>query len=320
VTATYRVAAAPGPFPPGLEARQQGAGQGGGAGPAGGAVWQGQVATGAVEIEIKPKGAAGVKGGQAVAGLSLRLVAAKTRYAGKEPLELRVFLDNVGPKRLTVLKRTSHVDLGIEAYDAERRFIVSLLPPSPPPALAAGDLAPLAAGASLELKNWELLRSINHQIKVGHGRTGRFTIRAVYRAQSAGDRWNVRKLDADAWAGTLKSNPVEVVIAEAGGAAAPGGGEWQDLFAGENWYRNQPGAERVFSGKLVGLAPAGETALQRTSHYRLGDRTIYTGARKLPALEALVGKSVEIRGKAVDMALEGQNLKEIWPAAVREAK
>jgi hypothetical protein len=49
----------------------------------------------------------------------------------------------------------------------------------------------------------------------------------------------------------------------------------------------------------------------------LGDRTLYTGARIIPALDRLVGKQVEIRSKPVDMQLEGQSLKEIRPAAVR---
>jgi len=37
-------------------------------------------------------------------------------------------------------------------------------------------------------------------------------------------------------------------------------------------------------------------------------------------LDRLVGQAVEIRGKAVDMELEGQNLKEVWPAAIRPAR
>ena len=94
-------------------------------------------------------------------------------------------------------------------------------------------------------------------------------------------------------------------------------GAWTNLFAKESWYQQQAGVEQVFRGKLAAVAPPQASTLMRDSLYRLGDRTIYTGARKIPALDALVGREVEIRGKPVDMTLEGQSLKEIWPAAVR---
>ena len=99
-------------------------------------------------------------------------------------------------------------------------------------------------------------------------------------------------------------------------AAAP----WQKLFENEEWYKGQAGKEETFTGTLEAVKGAGgPSILMRTSFYRLGERTIYTGARKVKVLDELVGKKVEIRGKAVDMELEGQNLKEIWPAAVRLA-
>ncbi|HUT33438.1 MAG TPA: hypothetical protein VNE39_08175 [Planctomycetota bacterium] len=100
-------------------------------------------------------------------------------------------------------------------------------------------------------------------------------------------------------------------------AAAEG---WQPLFENEQWYRQQPGKEIVFRGKLEAVKGAGgPSTLMRTSYYRLGDRTIYTGAKRVGALGALVGKEVELRGKAVDLELEGQSLREIWPAAARIA-
>jgi hypothetical protein len=175
--------------------------------------WRGSVSTAPVEVEIGGAGAAlRPKGGDVVNGLSLRLTAVKSRYGEKEPLKLRVFLDNVGDKQLTVLKRTSHVDLGFNARDAEGRFIVSLLPPAPPRPLRAADLAPLAPGASLELENWELLARVNNQIAAGKGRTGKFTVTAWYHAQSEGKVWNVLALDPKAWTGRLKSNPVKVEV------------------------------------------------------------------------------------------------------------
>ncbi len=96
--------------------------------------------------------------------------------------------------------------------------------------------------------------------------------------------------------------------------------DWQPLFEKEGWYKQQQGKEVVFRGKLEAIKGAGgPSTLMRTSYYRLGDRTIYTGARKVAALDALVGREVEIRGKAVDMELEGQSLREIWPASARIA-
>jgi len=98
-------------------------------------------------------------------------------------------------------------------------------------------------------------------------------------------------------------------------------GAWQTLFANEQWYQRQQGAEEVFRGKLEAVPNAGGfTTLQRTSYYKLSARTIYTGAKKVAALDRLVGRQVEIRGKPVDMALEGQEVREIWPAAIRAGR
>lgn len=106
------------------------------------------------------------------------------------------------------------------------------------------------------------------------------------------------------------------IVSAPDGAAGPAG--WQLLFEKEEWYQKQPGKDTVFRGKLEAIKGAdGPSTLMRASYYRLGDRTIYTGAKRLPTLDALVGKEVEVRGKAVDMELEGQSLREIWPAAVR---
>ncbi|MFO0865223.1 MAG: hypothetical protein U0744_11350 [Gemmataceae bacterium] len=94
---------------------------------------------------------------------------------------------------------------------------------------------------------------------------------------------------------------------------------WQDLFAKEEWYKSAEGKEQLFKGNLEAIPKGGGIGiLQRTSHYKLGDRKLYTGARKHSALDNLVGKTVEIRGKAVDFELEGTAVREIWPAAIRE--
>ncbi|MGQ9662307.1 MAG: hypothetical protein ACUVWX_08240 [Kiritimatiellia bacterium] len=93
---------------------------------------------------------------------------------------------------------------------------------------------------------------------------------------------------------------------------------WIILFAGESWYRQQSGEERIFKGRLEAMQPEGVGFLMRTAFYKLGERKIYTAGRKVPALDARVGKEIEVRGKAVDLELEGQTICEIWPAAVRD--
>jgi len=160
----------------------------------------------------------------------------------------------------------------------------------------------------------------------------KYTVTASYEhAEHAQDKscsfWH-GKVTTGAFEIEIKPKAVESVPVSAAEPLDPGSrpertaNAWQKLFADEGWYKNQAGAEQVFSGTLEGI-PVVEgmaTTLQRDSYYKLGGRTLYTGAKKLPALDALVGRKVEIRGKPVDMdGLEGQNVREIWPAAVREA-
>ena len=97
---------------------------------------------------------------------------------------------------------------------------------------------------------------------------------------------------------------------------------WKDVARNEKWYKEQRDAnERTFTGLLEPVPDAGgPSTLQRTRHYKLGDRMVFTAGRKHPALDALVGKRVDVRGKAVDMELEGRQLKELWPGQVRPAK
>jgi hypothetical protein len=97
---------------------------------------------------------------------------------------------------------------------------------------------------------------------------------------------------------------------------------WIRLFADEDWYKRQAGPERLFTGELKAIKVDRDmaTTLQRTSYYSLGPRTVYTVAKRVAALDALIGKVVTIRGKVVEMQLEGRGLREIWPGQVREAK
>jgi type 1 glutamine amidotransferase len=95
---------------------------------------------------------------------------------------------------------------------------------------------------------------------------------------------------------------------------------WQKVLNDEKAYRDATPKERVFAGTLEATPPAeGATTLMRTTYYKLGDRTVFTMGKKVKALDDLVGKAVEIRGKAVDMELEGRQLKELWPGQVRPA-
>lgn len=104
------------------------------------------------------------------------------------------------------------------------------------------------------------------------------------------------------------------VAAEKG--AAPKG-DWIKLFADEEWYKQQPGKEEVFQGKLEAVQPPQASSLMRNALYRLAGRAIYTGGKKVATLDKLVDSEIEILGKAVDMSLEGQAIKEIWPSSVR---
>jgi hypothetical protein len=99
--------------------------------------------------------------------------------------------------------------------------------------------------------------------------------------------------------------------------AADARGEWSRLFADEDWYKQTGVEEQVFQGKLESVQEPVSDAVQRSMLYRVGERTIYTGGRKVAALDTLVGSEIEIRGKAVDMAVEGQAFREVWPAFVR---
>ncbi|MFQ5734252.1 MAG: hypothetical protein ACE5KM_20130 [Planctomycetaceae bacterium] len=88
------------------------------------------------------------------------------------------------------------------------------------------------------------------------------------------------------------------------------------LFAGETWYKKQAGKERSFEGVLTKAKRGGGIGFGRFNPYRLrmddGTREVYMGGRKV--LDPYVGTRVRLRGKAVDMRVEGQFHREIWPA------
>jgi hypothetical protein len=99
-------------------------------------------------------------------------------------------------------------------------------------------------------------------------------------------------------------------------ASAPAESKWTDLYANEDWYKSHPEKEQTFTGTLQRVSEAAVGISMRAHVYKLGNRLLYPG-KKHDALEKLVGKPVEIKGKPYDENLEGQALSEIWPAAVR---
>ncbi len=107
-------------------------------------------------------------------------------------------------------------------------------------------------------------------------------------------------------------------LAENNRVAAAG---YQEVSSGEKWYRDSKEKEQAFTGTLESLpAPAEVGVTMRAHFYKLGDRLVFIGGKKNKSLDALIGKTVEIRGKAIDIELEGQQLHELWPALVRPAK
>lgn len=149
--------------------------------------------------------------GEAKDGLRLRLEARRTNYDASEPLELMAYLENMRNSPITVMRRASHVDLGLDAFNAAGEFITSLLPPAPPMPPTREDLAVMEPGASLLLGDWELLSRVNQQIMAGHGRKGRFSVKAAYHAGS-GLTAELKALDPTVWTGSLTSNTVEIEV------------------------------------------------------------------------------------------------------------
>src|SRR5258706_1411559 len=96
---------------------------------------------------------------------------------------------------------------------------------------------------------------------------------------------------------------------------------YQEVSSGEKWYRDSKEKEQAFTGTLESLPAPAEVGVSMRNHfYKLGDRLVFIGGKKNKSLDALIGKTVEIRGKAIDIELEGQQLHELWPALVRPAK
>jgi hypothetical protein len=89
-----------------------------------------------------------------------------------------------------------------------------------------------------------------------------------------------------------------------------------ELFAAEDWYRGQKGKEEEFVGVLERVKGGG-VGFGRFNPYHLrmekDVREVYVGG-KPDLLAPYVGRKVKLIGKAVDMEVEGQQHREIWPA------
>jgi hypothetical protein len=117
------------------------------------------------------------------------------------------------------------------------------------------------------------------------------------------------------WEGTIRLNTEAFTVGGKLDAT-----NWIDLWGGQKWYKSRKGKEQEFTGVLKKRELAGvKSTLQRSWVYTLAGRRIYPG-RPHPVLEQLVGKKVTIRGKAVEMSLEGQRLRELWAGAAKLAK
>jgi hypothetical protein len=97
----------------------------------------------------------------------------------------------------------------------------------------------------------------------------------------------------------------------------------KELFAKEDFYKNEKAKEEDFVGVLEKVKGGGGIGFQRFNPYRLvmtadGKKTVrevYVGA-KMDLLDEFVGKTVKITGKKWDMEVEGKHHHEIWPARI----
>jgi hypothetical protein len=94
-----------------------------------------------------------------------------------------------------------------------------------------------------------------------------------------------------------------------------------ELFAKEDWYKDEKGKEEDFVGVLQFKDRKGVVGFGRFNPYTLvtgdGDkktvREVYVGG-KPDLLTPYIGKKLKLTGKAVDMEVEGEKHNEIWPA------
>ena len=90
------------------------------------------------------------------------------------------------------------------------------------------------------------------------------------------------------------------------------------LFGNERWYKSELAAEKEFVGVLKHIKGRA-IGFGRFNPYRLEmekeTREVYLGG-KPNLLKDYIGKRVRIKGKAVDIGVEGKLHREIWPASL----
>lgn len=99
----------------------------------------------------------------------------------------------------------------------------------------------------------------------------------------------------------------------------------KELFAREDWYKEQKGKEETFTGTLrykpregVGIGRYNPFTLEMEVKGKKDVREVYVGGKD-DALKAYAGKKVTLTGKAVEMEVVGKTHREIWPARVELA-
>lgn len=285
-------------------------------------------------------------------GLSISVQPSKIVYARREPIVLAVTLRNVSKKTFALsgsnmLGWIPGGGLTFTVKDVKTGKVRTLRSGTNPMIMAPVRLESktLAPGGSVVVRvavnRWSWYRAnvpvvrkktdpvapaprqVRRQLgaEILPGGLYRITVSCKLGKGFRGPRW--RGGNVPFWTGEIASKPVEVrvdpnKVAPAPGGGRPGGAKWTKLFADEPWYKRRKGAETSIMGTLQAVPNAGGmSTLQRTCHYRIGKYRLYTAARKHPDLDKLVGKPVQIRGKIVEMNLEGQHLREVWPAAIR---
>jgi hypothetical protein len=262
-------------------------------------------------------------------GLSISVQPAKALFAQGEPIVLNVTFKNVSKKTLTLegsRQMRWHPGRGVEFVVTDAAGKKQVLHEGTDPRIMAPvriENKTLAAGGTLlvqaSITRWSWSIAASPKEAPGGGKARKFLGPNVLSPGTYAI--TVRCEFGTFWVTKPQANPVSIKIGPAKAATGGAAGAWTKLFADEGWYKRRKGQERSFMGILQAVPGAGgPSTLMRTAHYKLGKWRLYTKAKKHPALDKLVGKGVEIRGKAVEMNLEGRHLQEIWPGSIRPAK